>query len=153
MLEFLIEYSYIGVFIASFLAATILPFSSEVVVSGVLLAGANTWQVIFWATLGNWLGGMSCYWLGTFGKKEWIVKYLRMDPVKLEKWTRWLHGRGAWMSFWVFLPGVGDFFAVALGLLRANPLAVALFMLAGKFLRYLALIGIFDWLLLLINNQ
>jgi len=30
-MEFLIAYGYIGVFIASFLAATILPFSSEVV--------------------------------------------------------------------------------------------------------------------------
>ena len=38
-MEFLIEYGYIGVFIASFLAATVLPFSSEVVLTGVLLAG------------------------------------------------------------------------------------------------------------------
>ena len=38
-MEFLIAYGYIGVFIASFLAATILPFSSEVVLTGVLLAG------------------------------------------------------------------------------------------------------------------
>ena len=34
-MEFLIEYGYIGVFIASFLAATVLPFSSEVVLTGV----------------------------------------------------------------------------------------------------------------------
>lgn len=147
MLDLLIEYGYIGVFIAAFLAATILPFSSEVVVSGVLLAGANMWQVLIWATIGNWLGGMTCYWLGTLGKKEWIVKYLRMDPAKLDKWTRWLQGKGSWMAFWVFLPGVGDFFAVALGLLRANVWAVAGFMLAGKFLRYVALVGVFDWVL------
>ena len=42
-MEFLIEYGYIGVFIASFLAATILPFSSEVVLTGVLLAGSAYW--------------------------------------------------------------------------------------------------------------
>ncbi|MDO5035711.1 MAG: VTT domain-containing protein [Porphyromonas sp.] len=145
-MDFLIEYGYIGVFIAAFLAATVLPFSSEVVVSGVLLAGAEPWQILVWATIGNWLGGMSCYWLGTLGKREWIVKYLRMDERKLDKWTAWLNGKGAWMSFWVFLPGVGDFFAVALGLLRANVWAVALFMLAGKFLRYLVLLGVFDWI-------
>lgn len=137
MLEILIEYGYIGVFIAAFLAATVLPFSSEVVMSGVLLAGADYWTVLIAATIGNFLGGMSCYWLGTLGKQEWIVKYLKMKPEKLEKWVNWLHGRGSWMAFWVFLPGVGDFFAVALGLLRANPWSVAAWMLAGKFLRYL----------------
>ena len=63
-MEFLIEYGYIGVFIASFLAATILPFSSEVVLTGVLLAGSAYWPCMVAATLGNFLGGMSCYWLG-----------------------------------------------------------------------------------------
>lgn len=145
MLDFLIEYGYLGVFIAAFLAATILPFSSEVVLSGVLLAGANYWQVILWATAGNFLGGMSCYWLGTLGKQEWIVKYLKMDPAKLQKWTEWLQGKGSWMAFFVFLPGVGDFFAVALGLLRANVWSVAFFMLLGKFLRYLVVGEAFNW--------
>ena len=71
-MEFLIEYGYIGVFIASFLAATVLPFSSEVVLTGVLLAGAAYWPCMIAATLGNFLGGMSCYWLGMLGKVEWI---------------------------------------------------------------------------------
>lgn len=137
MLELLIEYGYIGVFIAAFLAATVLPFSSEVVMSGVLLSGADYWTVMIAATLGNFLGGMSCYWLGSLGKIEWIEKYLKLKKEKVDKWVEWLNGKGSWMAFWVFLPGVGDFFAVALGLLRANPWKVAAWMLAGKFLRYL----------------
>lgn len=84
-MEFLIAYGYIGVFIASFLAATILPFSSEVVLTGVLLAGSAYWPCMIAATLGNFLGGMSCYWLGMLGKVEWIEKYLKLDPVKLQK--------------------------------------------------------------------
>ncbi len=139
MLDFLIQYGYIGVFIAAFLAATILPLSSEVVMSGVLIAGAEYWAVVLSATLGNILGGMTCYWLGRLGKQERITRYLMLDPLKLDKWTKWLQGRGSWMAFWVFLPGVGDFFAVALGLLRANPWAVLLFMSLGKLLRYVVL--------------
>ena len=94
-MEFLIEYGYIGVFIASFLAATVLPFSSEVVLTGVLLAGAAYWPCMIAATLGNFLGGMSCYWLGMLGKVEWIEKYLKLDAVKLQKvqdWERFLDG-------------------------------------------------------------
>ena len=74
-MEFLIDYGYIGVFIAAFLAATVLPFSSEVVLTGVLLAGSSYWPCMIAATLGNFLGGMSCYWLGMLGKIEWIEKY------------------------------------------------------------------------------
>ena len=122
-MEFLIAYGYIGVFIASFLAATILPFSSEVVLTGVLLAG-------------NFLGGMSCYWLGMLGKVEWIEKYLKLDPVKLQKVQDWIKGKGSWMGFFVFLPGIGDFIAVALGFLRANIWVVAISMFLGKAIRY-----------------
>ena len=135
-MEFLIAYGYIGVFIASFLAATILPFSSEVVLTGVLLAGSAYWPCMIAATLGNFLGGMSCYWLGMLGKVEWIEKYLKLDPVKLQKVQDWIKGKGSWMGFFVFLPGIGDFIAVALGFLRANIWVVAISMFLGKAIRY-----------------
>ena len=98
-MEFLIEYGYIGVFIASFLAATVLPFSSEVVLTGVLLAGAAYWPCMIAATLGNFLGGMSCYWLGMLGKVEWIEKYLKLDAVKLQKVQDWIKGK---VPGWLF---------------------------------------------------
>ena len=63
------------------------------------------------ATLGNFLGGMSCYWLGMLGKVEWIEKYLKLDAVKLQKVQDWIKGKGSWMGFFVFLPGIGDFIA------------------------------------------
>ena len=135
-MEFLIEYGYIGVFIASFLAATVLPFSSEVVLTGVLLAGAAYWPCMIAATLGNFLGGMSCYWLGMLGKVEWIEKYLKLDAAKLQKVQDWIKGKGSWMGFFVFLPGIGDFIAVALGFLRANIWIVAISMFLGKAIRY-----------------
>ena len=124
------------VFIASFLAATVLPFSSEVVLTGVLLAGATYWPCMIAATLGNFLGGMSCYWLGMLGKVEWIEKYLKLDAVKLQKVQDWIKGKGSWMGFFVFLPGIGDFIAVALGFLRANIWIVAVSMFLGKAIRY-----------------
>ena len=135
-MELLIEYGYIGVFIASFLAATILPFSSEVVLTGVLLTGASYWPCMISATVGNFLGGMTCYWLGTLGKTEWIEKYLKMDQEKLLKVQNWVEKKGAWSAFFVFLPGIGDFIAVALGFLRGNVWIVAGSMLAGKAIRY-----------------
>ncbi|MDR1555680.1 MAG: DedA family protein [Tannerellaceae bacterium] len=135
-MDILITYGYLGVFLASFLAATILPFSSEVVLTGVLLAGASSWPCLIAASIGNTLGGMSCYWIGRLGKTEWVEKYLKMNKEKLHKVQEWVRRKGAWSAFFVFLPGVGDFIAVALGFLRANIWLVALFMTVGKTLRY-----------------
>jgi len=135
-MELLISYGYIGVFIASFLAATILPFSSEVVLAGVLLSGTEYWPCMIAAIIGNVLGGMTCYWLGKIGKIEWIRKYLKMDTSKLLKVQNWIDKKGAWVSIFTFLPAVGDFIAVALGFLRTNVWSVLLYMTIGKALRY-----------------
>ena len=135
-MELLIEYGYIGVFIASFLAATILPFSSEVVLTGVLLGGAAYWPCMIAAITGNFLGGMTCYWLGKIGKVEWIQKYLRVNMDKLTRVQKKIQAQGAWIAFFVFLPGIGDLIAVALGFMRANVWTVAISMLIGKALRY-----------------
>lgn len=135
-MDILISYGYLGVFIASFLAATVLPFSSEVVLTGVLLGGASYWPCMVAATLGNTLGGMTCYALGRLGKVEWIKKYLRLDISRLLRVQHWIEGHGSWTAFFVFTPGVGDFIAVALGFLRARVWPVAFWMLLGKALRY-----------------
>ena len=84
------EWGYIGLFIAGFLAGSILPFSSEVVLGLLLYAGYNEWGCLASATAGNWLGGVTCYYIGRLGKVEWIEKYLKLDAVKLQKVQDWI---------------------------------------------------------------
>lgn len=150
MLDFLIEYGYWGLFLASFLAATILPFSSEVVFTALIAAGLDISTCIIAATIGNSLGGMTCYWIGSQGKTAWIEKYFGIKKEKIDKMQQWLHNKGAVMGFFGFLPAVGDAIIVALGFMRANAWIVILSMTLGKFLRYV-LIGfgtgqIMNWL-------
>jgi len=139
MLENFAEYGYIGLFIASFLAATILPLGSEVVFVALIAAGMNAWGCVAVASVGNWLGGMTNYYLGMLGKTEWIEKYLKIKPEKIKKVQRWLDGKGASMAFFSFLPVVGDIIAVALGYMRANVYIVNISMFLGKFARYVAI--------------
>lgn len=140
MLDGLAEYGYWGLLLASFLAATILPFSSEVVFAALIAAGMDIWTSILYATAGNAAGGATCYYLGRFGKMEWLEKWFKIKPDKIDKTIRWMHGRGAVMGFFGFLPAVGDVMLVALGFMRANVPVVMISMTLGKFLRYL-LIG------------
>ena len=58
-MEYLAEYGIWGLLIASFLAATILPMASEIVLVGVIAAGADPWTALWAASAGNTLGGMT----------------------------------------------------------------------------------------------
>lgn len=146
MLDGFAEYGYIGLFLASFLAATILPFGSEVVFIALLAAGLNDWTCVIVASLGNWLGGMTNYYLGRLGKIEWIEKYLKVDRQKIDKMQSWLEGKGATMAFFSFMPVVGDLIALALGYMRANVYIVNISMFAGKFLRYVLIMYGVNWI-------
>jgi membrane protein YqaA with SNARE-associated domain len=132
------QWGYIGLFLAAFLAATILPFASEVVFTAVVLTmGLDPWICVAVATVGNTLGGLTCYWIGHLGKIEWIEKLLRIRKEKIDKWVKVLQKRGSWFAFFSFLPGVGDFFAVAAGFLRCKLWVVTVAMLLGKLSRYI----------------
>ncbi len=135
-MEGLIDLGYFGLLLASFLAATVVPFSSEVVFTGVVYAGLNAWGCVGVATVGNWLGGMTCYWLGRSGKIEWIEKFLRIKKEKVEKFNAKFAKYGDWLAFFSFLPGVGDIIAVTAGFMRCRLWIVAVSMLLGKFMRY-----------------
>lgn len=141
MLDGLAEYGYWGLLLASFLAATVLPFSSEVVFAALIAAGLDLWTLIIYATIGNAAGGATCYYLGKLGKVEWLEKWFKIKKEKIDNTINLLHGKGALMGFFGFMPGIGDPFLVALGYMRANAPIVMISMTIGKFLRYL-LIGL-----------
>jgi membrane protein YqaA with SNARE-associated domain len=98
-MEGLFDYSLWGLFLASFLAATVVPFSSEALLSFLIINGTDPYAAVFVATAGNWLGGMSSYAIGYLGKWEWIEKYLRIKRETIEKWHNRLYKRGAVLLF------------------------------------------------------
>ncbi|HLN20545.1 MAG TPA: YqaA family protein [Bacteroidales bacterium] len=145
MAEGLFDYTLWGLFFASFLAATVVPFSSEAVLSFLIINGTDPVTAILVASAGNWMGGMSSYFIGYLGKWEWIEKYLRVSRGRLEKWHNTLNRRGAILAFFSWLPAIGDIFAVGLGLLKTNILITAIAMLAGKFARYVVVGWLTGW--------
>jgi len=130
------ESGYLALFLASFLAATVVPFSSEAILSGMLVTGYDLYWSLALATLGNWLGGLSSYYIGWLGKTEWIEKYLRIKHEQIVKMQNKIAGKELWISFFCWFPGVGDVIAVLLGLLKVNAWNAAIGMLLGKMLRY-----------------
>lgn len=142
-MEFLLEYGYIGLFLGTFLAATILPFSSEFLLIGLLIAGADPWTCFIYATLGNWLGGLTSYYMGYLGKWEWIERWFRVSRATLDKQKKYIDRYGSCLAFLSWLPMVGDVFAIGLGFYKVNFTKSSIFMLLGKALRFAIWIVLF----------
>ena len=140
IMEFLLSYGYMGMLVAAFLAASILPFSSEAVMVGLQAAGPDPIFLIVYGTIGNVLGSMFNYTIGRLGKMEWIEKYLHVKKEDLDKAHRFMAGRGAWMGLLSVIPVVGDVITVALGLMRANVVIVVISVTISKLLRYVLLV-------------
>ena len=130
-MDWLLELGYAGLFVGSFLAATVVPFSADVLLIGMLVAGGSPWIVIAIATAGNFLGGLTSYAIGRLGEWEWIEK-LGVKPETLERQKTRIDRYGAWIALLSWVPFVGDIFAVALGFYRVKFVPSALFMLIGK---------------------
>ena len=135
----LIQYGYVGMLLAAFLAGSFFPFSSEAVMVGLLAAGLSPTELCIYATIGNVVGGMFNYGVGRMGKTEWIEKYLHVKKKDLDRAERFMAGRGAWMGFFAFLPLLGSAITILLGLMRANIFISFTSITIGKALRYVLL--------------
>jgi len=131
---------YWGLFLMSFLAATIVPISSEVMLATMLLNDFNGLLLFFAASTGNILGGLSSYGLGYLGNWTLIEKYLRTKKEKVLKYELKVEQYRALIALLTWLPFVGDLLAIALGFFRVSFLKTLVFMSLGKAIRYLAII-------------
>ena len=144
-METFVEWGYLGLFISSFLGATIIPFSSELVFSLLIIKGYDFNLSLLVATTGNWLGGLSSYFLGRLGKWSTLEKYFRLKKEKIIKFKTNIDKWGSLLAFFCWLPIIGDPIAVGLGFFRTNYLLVALWMFIGKLIRYIVWAFVTYW--------
>ena len=82
LVQLLIDWGYVGLFISALLAGSIIPFSSELVMLALVKVGLNPAICVLAATLGNTMGGMTCYYMGHLGKTDWIEKIFQSEARK-----------------------------------------------------------------------
>ncbi len=139
-MEFLIDYGLIGLFVAAFLAATILPFSSEVLLL-VLVNQSGDWILpLLAATSGNVLGSILNYFLGFFGETFLFYKIFQMKETTVIKARKLFQKYGIYSLLFAWFPLVGDPLTVAAGAFRVNILVFIALVGIGKTARYAFLI-------------
>ncbi len=135
----LINLGLFGLFIGTFLSATLLPFPSDLLLIGVYEGGFPIIPSLITATIGNFLGGITNYVIGYKGHTDKLVTMFKLNEQKLDKWEHKLNRWGIWLGLFSWVPFVGDPMVAALGFFRVKFVPLSILMLIGKFLRYLIL--------------
>ena len=126
--------SLIVLFAWSFAAATVLPLSSEVPLA-VVVSQSGGWVVpVLVATAGNTLGACTTYWLA----RAAVIAAAPKSP-RVRKAAAWLarYGPPAMLLSWV--PVIGDVLVALAGAARMRFWIFAVWILIGKFARYVAI--------------
>jgi membrane protein YqaA with SNARE-associated domain len=125
----------------SFLAATIVPGSSEVVlVAMVLERPAKLITLFLAATVGNTAGSAVNWALGRWFQRFAGRRWFPASQGQLDKAARWFSRYGIWSLLLAWLPIVGDALTVIAGALKVNIYAFIALVAIGKATRYVALL-------------
>lgn len=138
-MEFLGAYGYPGLFLAAFLAATILPFSSEILLGAMLAGDFHPGTTIACASAGNILGAVANYVLGIAGNRLVLEKIFRVSPSDIEQAAGRFRRYGVWSLLFAWVPVIGDPLTVVAGILKVNFYLFLVLVGIGKFFRYVVI--------------
>lgn len=137
--------AYLLLFGSAFLAATILPFYSEVVLFAQLREGGDPILLVLVATLGNTLGAVVNWLLGRyllhFQDRRWF--YFRR--AQIDKAQRWFQRYGFWSLLMAWAPVGGDALTLIAGIMRVRLWLFLLLVGSGKALRYISVVYLEAW--------
>ena len=126
-------------FASAFLAATFIPFASELTLAAGFLAGGSLFWLVVAATLGNTLGAVVNWMLGRFIELYRDRKWFPADGPRLQRAQAWFRRFGVWSLLLAWMPIVGDALTVAAGIMRVHIVPFLILVGTGKGLRYVVL--------------
>ena len=134
---------YGGLFVTAFLAATLLPLSSEAVLAALAAAdGFDLLMLIAVATVGNTLGALVNWLLGRFCLRWRDRRWFPVDTARLDTASDWFRRYGVWSLLLAWVPVIGDPLTFVAGFLGVR-LAYFLPLVAlGKAARYAVIAGL-----------
>ena len=130
---------YLTMFASAFLAATVVPFASEVTLAATIAAGGAVHWLIGVATLGNTLGATVNWALGRCIERFRDHRWFPADARRLERAQAWFRRYGVWSLLLAWVPVVGEPLTVIAGAMRVRIAPFLILVAIGKGLRYVVL--------------
>ncbi|MDF1527547.1 MAG: DedA family protein [Sedimenticola sp.] len=140
--------SYLLLFASAFLAATILPFYSEVILYALLREGGDPVVLVVIATLGNTLGAVVNWILGRYLLHFRSRRWFYFSEKQIEKAQRWFQRYGFWTLLLAWMPVGGDALTLIAGIMKIRLSLFLLLVGTGKALRYISVTYLTVWSLI-----
>lgn len=137
--------AYLGLFASAFLAATILPFYSEVVLFALLREGGDPVLLVIIATVGNTLGAAVNWVLGLNLRRFQDKRWFYFSRNQIEKAQAWFERYGFWSLLLAWMPIGGDALTLIAGILRVRFWVFIMLVGTGKALRYVSVVYLSGW--------
>jgi len=135
-MELFSELGLWGLGLSAFLAATLLPLSSELVLSALLLASENPLTIIVIATFGNVVGSIVNYLIGRWGADSLLHRWFKLTQQQTDKAELQFNRYGKWSLLFAWVPIIGDPLTFIAGVLKVNFGLFILLVTTGKLSRY-----------------
>ena len=128
---------YLSLFTISFLAATILPLSSELTLAA-LIATSNydNLLLLIVASFGNVLGSVVNWTIGFYSRNHKTKKWFPFKDQQVKNSSKWFDKLGKWSLLFAWVPIIGDPLTLAAGLLRVKFIEFLILVTIGKVSRY-----------------
>lgn len=136
MHETLAAYGIPALFVLSFLASTMLPLGSEWLLVALLIQKHDPVLAVAVATVGNYLGACTSYFIGIYGGDLLVKKLLRISVAERARAERFFAKYGSWSLFFSWLPIIGDPLCLVGGFLRIPFARFSVLVATGKAIRY-----------------
>ena len=132
---------YLSLFAVSFLAATILPFSSELTLAGLIATSDyDNILLLILASFGNVLGSVVNWALGSYSRNLTTKKWFPFKETQIERSSKWFRKFGKWSLLFAWVPVVGDPLTLVAGILRVKFIDFIILVAIGKVSRYLVVL-------------
>jgi membrane protein YqaA with SNARE-associated domain len=129
---------YLSLFAISFLAATILPFSSELTLAGLIATSDyDNLLLLIVASFGNVLGSVVNWALGSYSRNLTTKKWFPFKETQIERSSKWFRKFGKWSLLFAWVPVVGDPLTLVAGISRVKFIDFIILVAIGKVSRYL----------------
>lgn len=142
MQSLLFNFGYLGLFLISYLSATVVPLSAEVAVVGMVALGYNTVLIVIVATTGSFLGALTNYFVGKKGSDFIFSRYYKIDESSLQRAEKQFNRWGGVALFFSWLPFVGDVLTVVAGVLHTDLRVFTFWVLLGRIVREVAAVAV-----------
>lgn len=142
--QWFVQWGYVGLFVVCFLSSSVVPLAAEVVLLAMQQLGFNVWLLLLVGTLGNLVGKLTTYAIGRYGGSYVLERLFHPGEARMQQahdlFARW----GGPIVFWSFLPVIGDAITFVAGVLKDNPWHFVFWVFIGHWLRFAAVVGLFQ---------